>query len=90
LLDYVLDDSPIRATRVMQILYEIEQREQAGGGTPAPVAPPLVLTRPSADMGGTPRPRGTGVPPVVFSDVAPEQKIMPPAMPGDDSTLRSE
>ena len=40
LLDYVLDDSPIRATRVMQILYEIEQREQAGGSAPTPATPP--------------------------------------------------
>jgi len=40
LLEYVLDDSSIRATRVMQILYEIEQREQAGGSAPAPATPP--------------------------------------------------
>ena len=40
LLDYVLDDTSVRATRVMQILYEIEQREQAGGGPPAPATPP--------------------------------------------------
>ena len=40
LLDYVLDDTSVRATRVMQILFEIEQREKAAGGTsssaPAP------------------------------------------------------
>ena len=40
LLEYVLDDSAIRATRVMQILYEIEQREKAGGGTPSSAPPP--------------------------------------------------
>jgi ribosome-binding factor A len=34
LLDYVLDDTSVRATRVMQILYEIEQREKAAGGPP--------------------------------------------------------
>jgi len=90
LLDYVLDDSAVRATRVMQILYEIEQREQPGGSPPAPAAPPLVLTQSSSDMGGTPLPRGTGVPPVVFSDVAPEQRNVPPAPPPVDSTLRSE
>ena len=37
LLDYVLDDTSVRATRVMQILDEIEQREKAGGG-PLPTA----------------------------------------------------
>jgi ribosome-binding factor A len=40
LLDYVLDDTSVRATRVMQILYEIEQREKAGGNPPSPAAPP--------------------------------------------------
>jgi ribosome-binding factor A len=44
LLDYVLDDSSVRATRVMQILYEIEQREKAGGGTPPPAPPPADST----------------------------------------------
>jgi ribosome-binding factor A len=44
LLDYVLDDSAVRATRVMQILYEIEQREQADGSTPSPETPPVDST----------------------------------------------
>jgi ribosome-binding factor A len=38
LLNYVLDDTSVRATRVMQILYEIEQREKATGGT-SPATP---------------------------------------------------
>ena len=40
LLDYVLDDTSVRATRVMQILYEIEQREKAGGNPPSSATPP--------------------------------------------------
>ena len=39
LLDYVLDDTSVRATRVMQILDEIEQREKAAGGPPPPDTP---------------------------------------------------
>jgi hypothetical protein len=40
LLEYLLDDTSVRATRVMQILYEIEQREKAGGNPPSSAAPP--------------------------------------------------
>jgi ribosome-binding factor A len=90
LLEYVLDDSPVRATRVMQILYEIEQREKAGGGAPAADVPPLVPAQSSSDMGGTPMPRGTGVPPVISSEGAPQQRTVPRATTPRDSALRSE
>jgi ribosome-binding factor A len=40
LLEYLLDDTSVRATRVMQILYEIEHREKAGDNPPALAAPP--------------------------------------------------
>jgi len=37
LLDYVLDAAPARATRVMQILYELEEKErQAAAGKASP------------------------------------------------------